>query len=102
MACGVPHYDYISVRQGTGDDEDVEASSRDCIETEDGYQPVFFAPRPLKNLLLVDEMPSLMPITDMKVSHFELYSNCVLGAEVPVCVVSRGGCQMMCLIPSLI
>ena len=55
--------------QGTGeDDDDVESSSATLVQTEDGYQPVFFDPRPLKNLLLADEMPSLMPITDMKVS----------------------------------
>ena len=37
------------------------------METEDGFQPVFFDPRPLKNLMLVDESSSLAPITDMKV-----------------------------------
>ena len=39
------------------------------METEDGFQPVFFDPRPLKNLLLIDETSSLMPITDMKVGR---------------------------------
>ncbi len=54
--------------QGTGeDDEDVVSSASTLVHSEDGFQPVFFDPRPLKNLLLVDEMPSLMPITDMKV-----------------------------------
>ena len=53
--------------QGTGEDEDVESSSLNLMETEDGFQPVFFDPRPLKNLLLIDETSSLMPITDMKV-----------------------------------
>eukprot|EP00197_Chlamydomonas_leiostraca_P002569 CAMPEP_0202858070 /NCGR_PEP_ID=MMETSP1391-20130828/754_1 /ASSEMBLY_ACC=CAM_ASM_000867 /TAXON_ID=1034604 /ORGANISM="Chlamydomonas leiostraca, Strain SAG 11-49" /LENGTH=642 /DNA_ID=CAMNT_0049536943 /DNA_START=87 /DNA_END=2011 /DNA_ORIENTATION=- len=61
---------------GTGDDEDVEASSLECEELEEGYRPVFFDPRPLKNLLLVDEVPSLMPITDMKVAN-------LLGEEIP-------------------
>lgn len=55
--------------QGTGDDdEDVMSSSATLVQTEEGFQPVFFEPRPLKNLVLVDEIPSLMPITDMKVS----------------------------------
>ena len=45
----------------------MESSSATLVQTEDGFQPVFFEPRPLKNLLLVDEMSSLMPITDMKV-----------------------------------
>jgi hypothetical protein len=55
--------------QGTGEDEDVESSSLNLMETEDGFQPVFFDPRPLKNLLLIDETSSLMPITDMKVGR---------------------------------
>jgi hypothetical protein len=50
--------------QGTGEDEDdVEASSASLVQSEEGYAPVFFSPRPLKNLVLVDEMPSLMPLT---------------------------------------
>ncbi|KAL6757658.1 CPSF A subunit region-domain-containing protein [Haematococcus lacustris] len=61
---------------GTGDDEDVESSSAQLVQTEEGFQPVFFDPRPLKNLLLVDEMPSLMPITDMKVAN-------LLNEEIP-------------------
>ena len=36
------------------------------MQTEEGYQPVFFEPRPLKNLLLIDEMESLSPIMDLK------------------------------------
>jgi hypothetical protein len=33
------------------------------VQSEEGYAPVFFTPRPPKNLVLVDEMPSLMPLT---------------------------------------
>uniref|UniRef100_A0A7S3VLT8 DNA damage-binding protein 1 n=1 Tax=Dunaliella tertiolecta TaxID=3047 RepID=A0A7S3VLT8_DUNTE len=62
---------------GTGEDEeDVESSSATLVQTEEGFQPVFFDPRPLKNLLLVDELPSLMPILDMKVAN-------LLGEEIP-------------------
>eukprot|EP00198_Chlamydomonas_reinhardtii_P011963 XP_001701300.1 nuclear pre-mRNA splicing factor, component of splicing factor 3b [Chlamydomonas reinhardtii] len=62
---------------GTGeDDDDVESSSAQLVATEEGFQPVFFEPRPLKNLLLIDEMASLMPITDMKVAN-------LLGEEIP-------------------
>eukprot|EP00878_Enallax_costatus_P014150 GHUV01014799.1.p1 GENE.GHUV01014799.1~~GHUV01014799.1.p1 ORF type:complete len:414 (+),score=113.38 GHUV01014799.1:216-1457(+) len=51
---------------GTGeDDDDVESSSATLVQTEEGYAPVFFTPRPLKNLVLVDEMPSLMPLIGM-------------------------------------
>jgi len=45
----------------------VESTSSGTIQTEEGYQPVFFDPRPLKNLLPIDEMESLSAITDMKV-----------------------------------
>jgi hypothetical protein len=54
----------LATHQGTGeDDDDVEASSASLVQSEEGYAPVFFTPRPLKNLVLVDEMPSLMPLT---------------------------------------
>ena len=77
--------------QGTGEDEeDVESSSATLVQTEEGFQPVFFDPRPLKNLLLVDELPSLMPLLDIKVgvcacvwAHVELaraiYIRCIHG-----------------------
>ena len=62
----------------------MESSSLSLAETEDGFQPVFFEPRPLKNLLLIDETSSLMPITDMKVAN-------LLKEEIPqVWGVERG------------
>jgi splicing factor 3B subunit 3 len=54
--------------QGIGDgDEAIEASSATLKETDEGFQPVFFDPRPLVNLRLVDEIESLSPIMDIKV-----------------------------------
>lgn len=56
------------VLQSIGDDDDaVEASSAELTETQEGFQPVFFDPRPLRNLRLVDEVESLSPIMDFKV-----------------------------------
>ncbi|XP_047162957.1 spliceosome-associated protein 130 A [Vigna umbellata] len=52
-----------------GDEDDVEASSATLMETEEGFQPVFFRPRRLKNLVRIDQVESLMPIMDMKVSN---------------------------------
>jgi len=53
--------------QSIGEDDDaVEASSAGLQETEEGFQPVFFEPRPLRNLALVDEMESFAPTTDLK------------------------------------
>jgi splicing factor 3B subunit 3 len=73
------HADYVidCLLQGTGEDEeDVESSSATLVQSEEGYAPVFFTPRALRNLVLVDEMPSLMPLTDMKVAN-------LLNEEIP-------------------
>ena len=59
--------------QGIGDDDDaVEASSAHLRETEDGFQPVFFDMRPLRNLRLVDEVDSLSPVMDMQARSLPL------------------------------
>ncbi|CAI7765258.1 unnamed protein product [Closterium sp. NIES-53] len=55
--------------QGIGDDEEVESSSATLMETDEGFQPVFFHPRRLKNLVQIDEVESLMPLLDLKVSN---------------------------------
>lgn len=55
--------------QGIGDDADVESSSATLMETEEGFQPVFFQPRGLKNLVKIDDIESLMPVMDMKISN---------------------------------
>ncbi|KAI3520039.1 hypothetical protein L1887_09260 [Cichorium endivia] len=53
--------------QAIGADPDVESSSATLMETEEGFQPVFFKPRGLKNLVRIDQVESLMPIMSMKV-----------------------------------
>ncbi|KAL8162187.1 hypothetical protein V2J09_013676 [Rumex salicifolius] len=53
--------------QAIGDDPDIEASSATLMETDEGFQPVFFQPRGLKNLVRIDQVESLMPILDLKV-----------------------------------
>eukprot|EP00877_Chromochloris_zofingiensis_P000800 jgi/Chrzof1/10720/Cz05g09290.t1 len=82
---------------GTGEDEDdVESSSATLVQTEEGFQPVFFTPRPLKNLLLIDELPSLMPITDMKVANLtaeeipQIYCLCGKGPRSTLSVLRPG------------
>lgn len=53
-----------------GDDDDTpEYSSNDFITKDDGTLDVtvYFKPRPLENLLLVDELASMSPLTDAKV-----------------------------------
>ncbi|GJY65954.1 spliceosome-associated protein 130 A [Tanacetum coccineum] len=46
---------------------DVESSSSTSMETDEGFQPVLFKPKGLKNLVRIDQMESLMPIMGMKV-----------------------------------
>ncbi|KAG6513470.1 hypothetical protein ZIOFF_023800 [Zingiber officinale] len=53
--------------QAIGEAEDIEASSATLMETEGGFQPVFFQPHGLKNLVRIDLIESLMPIMDMKI-----------------------------------
>ncbi|KAF2295939.1 hypothetical protein GH714_035240 [Hevea brasiliensis] len=45
--------------QAIGEEADVEASSATLMETEEGFQPVFFQPRGLKNLVRIDQIFSL-------------------------------------------
>ena len=58
---------------GDGDDT-VESSSKEIMQTEEGFAPVFFDPRPLTNLLLIDELESLSPVLDMQVNLLLDYS----------------------------
>ncbi|GKA92845.1 splicing factor 3B subunit 3-like protein [Tanacetum coccineum] len=53
--------------QAIGTDPDVESSSSTSMETDEGFQPVLFKPKGLKNLFRIDQMESLMPIMGMKV-----------------------------------
>lgn len=72
--------DHIScdVMQSIGDDDDaVEASSAELMETQEGFQPVFFDPRPLQNLRLVDEVESMSPIMDFKVGTKPFQNGCM-------------------------
>lgn len=57
--------------QSIGDNDDtVESSSAEIMQTEEGFAPVFFDPRPLANLLLIDELESLSPVLDMQVRQY--------------------------------
>eukprot|EP00899_Mesostigma_viride_P018486 jgi/Mesvir1/26639/Mv20046-RA.2 len=64
--------------EGIGEaDDDVACSALSLVATEDeGYAASFFAPRPLRNLAVIDEVESLAPLIDMKVAN-------LLGEETP-------------------
>ena len=81
---------------GIGDAADVKCSSKQLVETEGGFEPVFFAPRPLKNLALVDEVESLSPVTAMKVENLhnedtkQVYALCGRGHRSSLRVMRPG------------
>lgn len=62
--------------QGIGDDDSPESSSKAPLDDSGCMPTVVFEPRPLKNLLLVDEQDNFAPITDMRVEN-------VTGEETP-------------------
>lgn len=55
------------------DDDEPEFSSAMPLEEGDTF---FFAPRPLRNLVLVDEMDSLSPIMACQVINLSRAYNC--------------------------
>jgi len=52
------------------------------MQTAEGFAPVFFDPRPLTNLLLIDELDSLSPVVDMQVFC------CLVASLFPVALLS--------------
>jgi len=82
---------------GEDDGEAVESSSATLVETEEGYQPVFFDPRtPLRNLHLVDEMESLCPVIDAQCHELlgeetpQVYALCGSGPRSSLKILRRG------------
>lgn len=64
--------------QSIGDDDDsaAETSSSTTLEVDGEYAPVFFDPRPLRNLVAIDAMPSMCPILDLKVRGVKTKAHC--------------------------
>ncbi|CAO3571904.1 unnamed protein product [Mortierella alpina] len=83
-----------------GDDDDTpEFSSKDFMTNDD--QPmddirVYFKPRPLENLLLVDELVSMSPLTDAKVLNLtdedtpQIYALCGRGPRSTLRILRHG------------
>lgn len=57
-------------------DDDGEPEYSSAMQLEEG-ETFFFAPRPLKNLVLVDELESLSPVMACKVSGVTWYCVCI-------------------------
>ncbi|KAG0214840.1 CPSF A subunit region-domain-containing protein [Mortierella sp. GBAus27b] len=80
------------------DDETPEYSSKDFMMT-DGERldtRVYFKPRPLENLLLVDELASMAPLTDAKVLNLteedtpQIYALCGRGPKSTMRILRHG------------
>jgi splicing factor 3B subunit 3 len=75
------------------DDDEPEFSSSERLEEEDTF---FFVPRKLKNLILVDEMDSLSPITACHIADLanedtpQLYVTCGRGARSTLRILRHG------------
>ena len=75
------------------DDDEPEFSSAMPIEEGDTF---FFAPRPLKNLVMVDEMDSLSPIMHCQIADLanedtpQLYTLCGRGPRSTLRVLRHG------------
>jgi splicing factor 3B subunit 3 len=86
------HYLYQITQLGDADDEP-EFSSSERLEEEDTF---FFVPRKLKNLILVDEMDSLSPITACHIADLanedtpQLYVTCGRGPRSTLRILRHG------------
>ncbi|ORZ14502.1 CPSF A subunit region-domain-containing protein [Absidia repens] len=86
--------------ENLGDDpDDPEISSADFMEAADNQEDiplVYFTPRPLKNLLMVDELESLAPMMDSKVLNLadeespRIYGICGNGARSTFRIMNQG------------
>ncbi|KAI9277669.1 CPSF A subunit region-domain-containing protein [Umbelopsis sp. AD052] len=92
------HYLYSFEKLGD-DDDDPEISSADYMEAEAAQEEtplVYFKPRPLKNLLLVDELESLAPLVDAKVLNLtdddtpQIFGICGRGARSTFRILRHG------------
>ena len=94
---------FLLCMQSIGNDDDtVESSSAEIMQTEEGFAPVFFDPRPLTNLVLIDELESLSPVMDMQASliqnHMFIHVHCLCccckqQCSCQGCIASDFACQ---------
>ncbi|KAG0308305.1 Splicing factor 3B subunit 3 [Dissophora globulifera] len=82
-----------------GDDDDTpEFSSKDFMLMDGDHldRKVYFKPRPLENLLLVDELTSMAPLTDAKVLNLtdedtpQIYALCGRGSRSTMRILRHG------------
>ncbi|KAI9279118.1 CPSF A subunit region-domain-containing protein [Sporodiniella umbellata] len=92
------HHHYFF--EGLGDDDDdPEISSADYMEEEENKEEVplvYFKPRPLKNLSLVDELESMAPLMESKILNLadeetpRIYAICGRGSQSTFRILNQG------------
>jgi splicing factor 3B subunit 3 len=81
---------YLYQFQGIGDDDE-DVTLR--LENDDR---IFFRPRPLRNLVSIDELPNAFPVTDMVVENFfqeetpQIVTTCGTGSRSSLRVLRHG------------
>ncbi|RKO91294.1 splicing factor 3B subunit 3-like protein [Blyttiomyces helicus] len=90
------HYLYQIDNLGDDDEEQTEFQSAEFPQDEDEDLTVFFRPRPLRNLIPVDELESLSPLIDSKVLNLtdedtpQIYALCGRGARSSFRILRHG------------
>ncbi|KAI0008531.1 CPSF A subunit region-domain-containing protein [Xylariaceae sp. FL0662B] len=85
-ACEFGNHHFYQFEKLGDDDEEAEFTSDD-FDPRSPYDPVYFRPRPLENLTLVQSIDSLSPLLDSKVVNLmeedmpQIYSVCGNGAR---------------------
>ena len=90
-------YQFTSVGDDDSSDTIGQSSSQTLVETDEGYQPVFFDPQtPLRNLTPVDTLASLCPVLDAQCHELlgeetpQLYALCGAGSRSSLKILKRG------------
>ncbi|OTA68782.1 hypothetical protein K449DRAFT_451182 [Hypoxylon sp. EC38] len=95
VACEFGNHHFYQFEKLGDDDEEPEFTSDD-FDLRGPYDPVYFHPRPLENLTLVQSIDSLSPLTDSKVVNLmgentpQIYSVCGNGARSRFRILKHG------------
>jgi len=90
------HHFYQFEKLGDDDDEHEFTSEEFPTDPHASYTPVYFHPRPLENLVLVESIDSMNPLVDCKVANLtgedapQIYSVCGNGARSTFRMLKHG------------
>ncbi|KAK0646032.1 Pre-mRNA-splicing factor rse-1 [Cercophora newfieldiana] len=90
------HHFYQFEKLGDDDDEEEYISDDFPTDARAAYSPVYFYPRPLENLVLVESIDSMNPLVDCKVANLtgddapQIYTVCGSGARSTFRMLKHG------------